>query len=149
MNNKKTGRKTGRRLLLNDEMIETICQHIESGMSNTDMCDYLGIVTETYYGWLRIAENQIKDGVKKSIFITLSDKVRTARQKFKQFHIQNINKASSTQWQASAWMLERRFNDEYGRADKRSVVEVEETEKAEQILVTIRKTINEEDSTIS
>lgn len=44
--------------------------------------------------------------------------IKKAYSKYKAVHIARINEASKNEWQASAWMLERKFPDEFAKPDK-------------------------------
>ena len=90
----------------NDGIIEKYCyNNIE------DSCRLAGICKQTYYNWI---ENKID-------FI---DAIKKAESKFKQKNIEIIQNAAMIrqspdgkiiqgQWTAAAWLLERKFRDEF------------------------------------
>ena len=126
----------GPKMKLTDEMIDDICTYIENGMSNKDAADLCQIADVTLYRWLREADEVNPDGslpTKYKMQRKLKQAIIKARASFKAYHVQAIIRASRKQWTSSAWLLERRFPDEYGAMDrvyaineKRAAVEVQE-----------------------
>lgn len=103
---------------LTDQLIDELTTYIENGMNNRDSASMCLITEDTLYRWLREADEVDENGKPLKQY-TMQRKLKRAMQKsqaaFKAFHVQNIINASKKNWQASAWMLERRFPDEYGR----------------------------------
>lgn len=85
---------------------QQICAYIASGATNEDACRLVGIAESSFYGWIKR-------------YPEFSQSIKRATVQFKRTHLSKI--ASDESWQASAWLLERRFPDEYGR---RAPVEV-------------------------
>lgn len=77
---------------------------ISSGLTNIDACQASGISTTAFY-----------DKVKSDS--DFSDSVKKASVKFKLKHLKNISDAASKNWQASAWILERKFKREFSRVE--------------------------------
>lgn len=106
---------------LTDQLIDDISTYIENGMSNKDAADLCQITDVTLYRWLREADAVDADGkpiAKNKQQRKLRDAIIKARAAFKAFHVQSIIRASRKTWQASAWLLERRFPEEYGSTDR-------------------------------
>lgn len=110
--------KRGRKIKLTDEIIERFCDCIRNGLSNKDACIACRICEETFYSWKRDVEenNQEKPNFTKKV--KLLECIKEAEADFKNFHIKNINELAQKDWKASAWMLERRFPQEYARIDR-------------------------------
>ena len=73
------------------------------GNTIQDSCAMSGISEDTIYRW-------------KKEFKKFSEADKKAEIIFKTIHIKKI--ATNKAWQASAWLLERRYNDEYGNKMK-------------------------------
>jgi hypothetical protein len=116
---------SGRKLLLNKEMIEEICKYVSNGLSFKDSVALVNISEAVFYKWQQYGKTEIENRSKtniidgtKSIFIELIESIKKARIKFKAYHLSKIRKAADKQWQASAWSLERQFPDEFGKHEK-------------------------------
>lgn len=90
------------------EMIKTIAGYIAEGLTNQDACNLACIAEVTFYDWLKRAESGEEP------FAEFSKAVKKAQIQFKQTHVKNVGKKSKRNWQASAWLLERKFPDEWG-----------------------------------
>lgn len=106
----------GRPTLLTKEIAEEIISYIEKGSSDKDAYTMASVARSTFYNWIQKGEED-KKLKKKTIYVDFLDKVKKAEAKFKAWHIANIQKSSKKQWQASAWLLERKFPEEFARRD--------------------------------
>ena len=106
----------GRSLLLTKEVITDFEKWVGLGMNNVDVATLLGFSESTVYLWL----SNSKDPSKDPLYAEFAMAMERGKAKFKATHIANITKAAKQErhWQASAWLLERRFPDEYGRREK-------------------------------
>lgn len=86
--------------MIPDELWEKVIRGIASGLTNRDACALAGIKENTFY--VRRAKDKDFD-----------DAVKAALIQFKLKHITTI--ARDPSWQSSAWLLERKFRDEFGR----------------------------------
>jgi hypothetical protein len=78
------------------------------GLNAKDSCIYADISGDTYYK--RIKKNPaFAKAVEKA---TLQPKMRA---------LANIQKAAAVSWQASAWLLERKFSDEFALKNKTEI----------------------------
>lgn len=77
-----------------------IVGYISEGLSRDDARILVGIAESTFYEWMQKEE--------------FSEAIKIAEVNFKQAHVKNITNWSKKQWTASAWMLERKFRDEFG-----------------------------------
>jgi hypothetical protein len=96
------------------ETVEQICRNLEVGLSKRDSCILADITEETFYTWLKEHPD-------------FSESVEKAIGKFKSNNLKIIQLAASpkrtdakgnviggNQWQAGAWLLERRYPKEFG-----------------------------------
>lgn len=110
---------------LTKPLIEQLATYIENGNFAQDACKLADVSEAGYYKWLAtgraILEGEIEKTRANALTVELVEAIKHADAKFKEYHLSNINRASRTTWQASAWMLERRFPEEYGRRAENSV----------------------------
>ncbi len=105
---------SGRNKKLNKELIEEICKYIGAGGTNKDACVMANISEAIFYKWLQIGQKDFEEN-KKTIYVEFFESIKKAQIKFKLWHVQNIsNAAKAGTWTASAWVLERKFYEEYG-----------------------------------
>lgn len=102
--------KTGRRSKITPELIDRICGHIANGAFFRNAVALCGVGASTAYDWLKRGESEA--GGLHSAFVEAK---KRADASFEQRHIAGINDHSNLSWQASAWMLERRFPERWGR----------------------------------
>ena len=107
------------------EMIANIARYIENGCNDIDTCNLVGIDRTTFYNWINKGEKGEEP------YSTFTTEIAQARPKFKLYHEQNINKLAANsendnvKLNASQFMLERRFPDEYGRRERREITGAE------------------------
>jgi len=110
---------------LSKQLIEQIATYIENGNFAQDACKLADVSEAGYYKWLAtgraILDGELPKTKANALTVDLVEAIKHADAKFKAYHLSNINKASRTTWQASAWMLERRFPEEYGRRTDNAV----------------------------
>jgi transposase len=105
----------GRGSVRTEETRDKICKAIELGATYKLACFYAGISEATFYDW-------------KANDLEFLEAIHIAEGKGAVNHLVNITRASkgvqnpdgdgyilTPSWQASAWILERRYPDEYGR----------------------------------
>lgn len=122
--------KRGRPSDLTPERTRTICEALEQGLSDGLAAQLAGVAPSTLAGWKkRGADPQEVDYVE---FLTAYKK---AEAKFAQAHLCLIAAAATDpkNWTASAWLLERRFPDDFGRRER-----VEATVDARVNVVTVK-----------
>ena len=116
--------RTGRPLLLNDDVSKKITDAIRAGAYFEDAVAYAGISIHTAYRWMREADDD--DTVKGSPPRHHQRKFRTAvehaRASARLEHVLNIrNAAQAGDWRASAWYLERTEPGKWGASARLSV----------------------------
>tara|TARA_R110002020_G_scaffold390774_1_gene601225 strand:- start:451 stop:846 length:396 start_codon:yes stop_codon:yes gene_type:complete len=86
--------------MIKQEQWENVLKAIASGLNNDDACDSAGISRSIFY-------KKIKED------LDFLDTYKKAKIQFKLTHIQKISRANN--WQSSAWLLERKFAEEFGK----------------------------------
>ena len=105
----------GRKLKLDQELIEQVSLIIRQGNYAQTACEMVGIGTTTYYRWLETAE---KDNAPK-IYREFRDAIKRAEAQAEVRSVTRIMQAADEgTWQASAWYLERKHPTKWGRNDK-------------------------------
>ena len=101
------------------ERRERILELLRTGNYMQVAAELAGISKDTLYEWIKADAD-------------FADAVKEAQASAEALHISNISRAAfDGTWQASAWWLERRFPDRYGRQDRRP-------EGAEKVEITLR-----------
>ena len=80
-----------------DELLE----NLRSGMSIVAACALSGVSRSTYYNWVKSDQEWAEEA---EAAIRFGEAVQVAR----------ISQAGSDDWRAAAWLLERRFPNEWG-----------------------------------
>jgi hypothetical protein len=101
-------RGPGRPSKLTTEITGRVLSAIRCGAPNKVACEAAGIAEETMYGWLRRADDE--PGSEYSEF---SEQLKRARQEGIAARLAIIQKASTRDWRAAAWLLERDLPDTY------------------------------------
>lgn len=94
---------------LDKEMLATMVGMKRRGFSNRDICRAVGINEATFYRWL------VRDT---SLHRALCKGIKKAEAEYKAELLELIMGAarkSERNWCAAAWLLERKYPDEYGR----------------------------------
>lgn len=112
----KKQRKVGRKTKLNENLIQEAEKLIRLGNYTTVVTQYLGIHQSTWYNWMQEGE-EAKTGLKREFF----ERIKKAESFAEIKNVQQIQKASEDNWQASAWYLERKFPERWGKKDKYSL----------------------------
>lgn len=107
---------SGRKTKLTPELQEKFCGYISAGLTKKGAADAVCITETSLYAWLSQGQTDLDEG-KKTIHSEFLESVKQAEAQFKATHVANITAAGySGSWQASAWLLERCYREEYGRA---------------------------------
>ena len=128
---KGSGLDMARGLKLSKELIQEIHTYMQNGMTDKDTCALCGITAGIYYKWIADAKEILKSEKPEEemtefdlLRLELLDSIEKGKSEFKAWHVNNImqaSKKSPAYWTASAWLLERKFPDEFGRIDKHNV----------------------------
>lgn len=103
---------TGRKCKLNDVLADKIVGHIANGMPANQALQAVGLGKSAYYDWIARGERDLKAG-RKTYLAEFSERIKRAESAFIATHLGNIAGHSEKAWQASAWLLERRFPEEF------------------------------------
>ena len=110
---------------ITEDLIKIICELKGKGMSNKDICMAVGIHEATLYRWLNKPSARLHR--------VLSEEFKKAEARYKQELLDTIRGAALAKrqyWTAAAWLLERKYPDEFGRPETRkTVVETEDAPK--------------------
>ena len=107
---------------LTAKMVEQVVEMKSHGMTNADICRALGICEQTFYRWLREDDTRLKR--------SLSEGIKKAEAEYKETLLQSImataTREKNPQWTAAAWLLERKYPDEYAQTTRRAEAEGED-----------------------
>jgi hypothetical protein len=92
----------GRRTKRTPETAAKICEAIRKGVTYKLACDYAGICFETFNEWRKADP-------------AFSDQVKDAEGEGVVELIDIIRQSARENWTAAAWILERRYPQDYGR----------------------------------
>jgi len=108
---------------LTAKMVEQAVEMKSHGMTNADICRALGICEQTFYRWLREDDTRLKR--------SLSEGIKKAEAEYKETLLQAImstaTREKNPQWTAAAWLLERKYPDEYAQTTRKTETDVDET----------------------
>lgn len=99
---------------LTQELVDKAIALKADGLSNGDIICALGIHESTFYRWIGDPKNKLQR--------ELSEGLKKEEAAFKQTLLTTIRAAALARnqyWTAAAWLLERKYPDEYGKADRR------------------------------
>jgi hypothetical protein len=97
----------GRPIKLTDELEQTICNAIVDGATYAAASEAAGIAYSTFNEWMKDERPR---------FLKFSEAVRQANARARTELIRQIKQHGRKDWRALAWILERRFKDEYGNS---------------------------------
>ncbi len=98
---------------LTREMVDEAIRLKGDGLSNGDIVCALGIHESTFYRWIGDPKNKLQR--------ELSEGLKKEESEFKHTLLTTIRAAALARnqyWTAAAWLLERKYPDEYGKADR-------------------------------
>lgn len=108
---KTTTKRTSRKAAIDAAKAQTLLDGVAVGMSLDDSCQLAGVPRSTFFDWIRKGR---QPGARKE-YRDLVAKVDLALAQFKQRQLAGIDAAGGEEWQARAWLLERKFPSEFGR----------------------------------
>jgi hypothetical protein len=95
-------------------MVEQAIRLKADGLSNGDIIFALGIHESTFYRWIGEPKNKLQR--------ELSEGLKKEESEFKRTLLTTIRAAALARnqyWTAAAWLLERKYPDEFGKAERR------------------------------
>lgn len=137
--------KTGRKRVFTPDIIAILVEAFKAGLSNADACTAAGVSEAAFYDWMKSGDER-----KSPVFSEFSETIKKAKLEYKKSLLRKmldastqkqviieekrrydadgnllsrevIQKAAPPPWQPIAWLLERRYRDEFGRFDRLSV----------------------------
>jgi len=106
----------GRKAKLTPEMRDRIATAIRAGVYVETAAAMTGIHKDTFYYWLKRGAAGRDQGVV-NLYTEFSDAIEKATAEGEARLVGMVSKAASNQWQAAAWMLERKSPARWGRRD--------------------------------
>ena len=103
-----------RRPKLTQEMVDEAIALKADGLSNSDIICALGIHESTFYRWIGDSKNRLQRA--------LSEGLKKEESAFKRTLLTTIRSAALARhqyWTAAAWLLERKYPDEFGKAERK------------------------------
>lgn len=99
--------------ILTRTLINTISKAVGGGANYRTAATAAGVSRRTLFNWRRkgAAESE-------GLYRELLDQMQRAEAQFITGELSIIQRAGRVSWQASAWLLERRFPDLFGRTDR-------------------------------
>lgn len=98
---------------LTEELIDRMVSLKGDGLSNHDICCAVGIHEATLYRWIGNPRNKLQRA--------LCERLKKAESDYKLALLGTIRSAAMARhqyWTAAAWLLERKYPDEYGKAER-------------------------------
>lgn len=98
---------------LTEEMVRQAVEMKSHGLNDCDIARAIGVCKQTFSKWVNHPRTKLQR--------ELSEQHKKAESAYKEALLLRIwNAADKPQnWTAAAWLLERKFPDEYGRVDRR------------------------------
>lgn len=123
-------KKMGRPTKLTDEAVATICEGLAVGLPPELACERAGIHRATFYRWqaagdeareaLGEAYDDLEPGDAPSAYVDFCDRIKKALAECAFEHLKlvsasRLEEPKKFNWQAAAWILERRWPEFFGR----------------------------------
>ena len=103
----------GRPPKLTPEMIEQICGLLIQGSTIAGAAMLTGISESTIYRWLAMGKSEGADPIYLELVARVGEAVESSE--FELVQRMRIAGSKPDHWRATAWMLERRFPEKYGK----------------------------------
>lgn len=105
----------GRKLLCTPEIVAKIAAHVRVGNFWETAAALAGVSKSTFWGWIKIArEAQHPPAVLTELLESLTREEGTAEA----LHVQNLMTWRGRDWRASAFFLERKHRDRWGKVER-------------------------------
>ena len=101
-----------RTTILSEVIQNAMVEAIEAGNYASTAAESVGIGESTHYRWMKQGEEGIEP------YRGYWEAIKKAEAQAEMSAVQNIQTHSADNWTASAWYLERKFPDKWGRKDK-------------------------------
>lgn len=98
------------------ELIDKAAEMKRRGLTNRDICQAVGIAEQTFYRWINKPANRLHR--------SLSEALKKAEAEYKGELLESImetaTRQKNPQWTAAAWLLERKYPDEYAQTTRKN-----------------------------
>ena len=98
------------------ELIDKAAELKRHGLTNKNICQALCISETTFYRWLQKPTNRLHRALKESL--------KKAEAEYKDELLESIletaTREKNPQWTAAAWLLERKYPDEYAQTTRKN-----------------------------
>lgn len=91
----------GRPTVLNETLIDIICNMAEAGVDNRSICQFIGVDESTFYRWLQKAEEPDT----KIIYVSFAKSLARSQSIAKQHALKAVWKAMDHDWHAAKYVL--------------------------------------------
>ncbi|HEY8597354.1 MAG TPA: hypothetical protein VIL85_02920 [Thermomicrobiales bacterium] len=120
-------RRVGRPTRLNEEIVKRLLEMFSLGASQADACRYAGVSHDSLQRWIAAGRAELAaiegmaegehDCSDAAVLVLAIDR---AMGEFAKTQLANIKLAATSpnNWTASAWLLERRLPDDWGKREK-------------------------------
>lgn len=95
---------------LTAEVIAEAVRLVKTGLSDADVSAVIGVRPDTFSKWKNHPKNELQ--------IRLGQELKKAESERKGALLARILKASEGNWQAAAWLLERKYPAEFAKPDR-------------------------------
>lgn len=120
---------------LTEDVEKRLCEAIALGCSKTMASRLAGVDPSTLWRWTEQGEADLAQE-KDSAYCKLRNGLKKAEAAFQAYALTVIHDAAPKNWQAAAWLLERKHPEEWARKDR-----TETAEQIEQLKLEARKEI--------
>lgn len=97
-------------------VVEQAVEMKSHGMTNADICRALGFSETAWYNWLKDPDTKVK--------LALVEGIKKAEAEYKETLLRSImataTREKNPQWTAAAWLLERKYPDEYAQTTRKA-----------------------------
>ena len=105
----------GRKTILNEQMIKQAGAMVAEGMTDRAVQDMIGISHDTWYKWMNRGEDEEET---EPLYSEFAETIKKAKSRLQYDCIHAIKEASRREWQAAAWLLERKWSEDFGKKDR-------------------------------
>jgi len=104
---------------LTPKIQEAICRLLAEGNYICTACAAAGVNQRTYERWMNQGQEDLREGKTDSVFAVFVDATKRAEAEAIAERVARIRQAGAAgQWQADAWLLERKLPDRFGRRER-------------------------------
>ena len=102
---------------LDEKFVANLCQALKSGNTKKNACLLAGCSETQLYKWLRDPNCELEDTLAHQFASSIKKSMAEAQNR----NVVLIQKAAQTNWQASAWYLERSDPTNWGKRERHEV----------------------------